>query len=106
MPKTKNFSELRDKARSDPERARRIDAAKIRALDEIAAYRLVELRNALGVTQAELAAMIGKSQSAISQVESGEIGLSLEMLRSIVHQLGGEVEIAVVFEDRRVHLVV
>ena len=50
--------------------------------------------------------MIGKSQSAISQLEGGEIGLSLEMLRSIVHQLGGEVEIAVVFEDRRVHLVV
>ena len=106
MPKTKNFRELRDEARRDPQRARRIDAAKRRALDEIASYRLAELRNALGVTQTELAEMIGKSQSAISQLEGGEIGLSLEMLRSIVHQLGGEVEIAVVFEDRRVHLVV
>ena len=28
--------------------------------------------------------------------------LSLETLRSIVHQLGGEIEIAAVFEDRRV----
>ena len=48
--------------------------------------------------------MIGKSQSAISQLESGEIGLSLETLRSIVNQLGGEIEIAAVFNDRRVIL--
>jgi len=104
MPNTKNFSELRDAARRDPARARRIDAAKKRALEEIATYRLAELRKALGVTQAELADMIGKSQSAISQLESGEIGLSLETLRSIVNQLGGEVEIAAVFNDRRVLL--
>lgn len=34
----------------------------------------------------------------------GEIGLSLEMLRAIVAQLGGEVEIAAVFKNRRVLL--
>lgn len=104
MPSTKNFSKLRDEARRDPERACRIDAAKERALDEIATYRLAELRKALGITQAELAEMIGKSQSTISQLEHGEIGLSLEILRSIVNQLGGEVEIAAVFDDRRVLL--
>ncbi len=102
MPNTKNFSELRDEARRDPERARRIDEAKERALEEIASYRLAELRKALGVTQAELAELIGKSQSAISQIEHGEIALSLDVLRSIVRQLGGEVEIAAVFDDRRV----
>ncbi len=36
MPNTKNFSELRDEARRDPERARRIDEAKERAHEEIA----------------------------------------------------------------------
>ncbi len=102
MPRTKNFSELRDEARRDPERARRIDDAKERALEEIASYRLAELRRALGVTQAELAELIGKSQSAISQIEHGEITLSLDVLRSIIRQLGGEVEIAAVFDDRRV----
>lgn len=102
MPKTKKFNELRDQARSDPNRAHRIDEAKERAVEEIASYRIAELRKALGITQAELAAMIGKSQSAISQLEHGEIGLSLETLRSIVHQLGGEVEIAAVFDNRRV----
>ena len=34
MPSTKKFSELRDEARRDPERARRIDEAKLRALVE------------------------------------------------------------------------
>lgn len=102
MPSSKKFSEIRDEARRDPERARRIDEAKERAVEEIVSYRIAELRKALGITQAQLAAMIGKSQSAISQLEHGEIGLSLETLRSIVRQLGGEVEIAAVFDDRRV----
>jgi len=104
MPRTKNFGELRDAARRDPERARRIDESKQRAVDEIASYRLDELRKSLGVTQVELAEMIGKSQSAVSQLEHGEIGLSLEVLRSIVSQLGGEVEITAIFEDRRILL--
>lgn len=100
----KNFSDLRDAARRDPERSRRIDEAKQRAEGEIASYGLAELRTSLGVTQVELAEMIGKSQSAVSQIEHGEIGLSLEMLRAIVGQLGGEVEVTAVFDDRRVLL--
>lgn len=43
-------------------------------------------------------------KSAISQIESGAIGLSLDMLRQIVAQLGGEVEVTAVFKDRRVAL--
>ena len=104
MPSTKQFSELRERAKRDPERAQRIDEAKVRALDEHASYRLVELRKALDVTQVELAELIGKSQSAVSQVETGGIGLSLELLRAIVTQLGGRVEVSAVFNDRRVLL--
>lgn len=104
MPNTKSFTKLRGEARRDPARARRIDAAKTRALEEQGRYRLAELRQALGITQAELAELIGKSQSAISQIESGEIGLSLEVLRQIVAQLGGEVEVTAVFKNRRVTL--
>lgn len=102
MPRTKKFSDLRDAARRDPTRARRIDAAKECALQEHAAYGLAEIRRALGLTQTELALLIGRSQSAVSQIEHGEIGLSLELLRAIVAQLGGELEIAAVFRDRRV----
>ncbi len=104
MPTTKKFSTLRDEARQDPVRAARIAEAKAVALREQAEYQLGELRQALGLTQAELAGMIGKSQSAVSQIESGEIGLSLELLRSIITQLGGELQITAVFNDRRIHL--
>ena len=48
--------------------------------------------------------MIGKSQSAISQIESGEIGLSIELLRSIITQLGGELQLTAIFNDRQVLL--
>lgn len=104
MPSTEKFSELTAEARRDPVRRARIEAARVRALEEIARYRLSELRRALGVTQAELAELIGKSQSAVSQIESGEIGLSLDVLRAIISELGGTLEIAAVFEDRRVLL--
>ena len=104
MPSTKKFSDLTADARRDPTRRARIDAARARTLEEIARYRLAELRKALGVTQAELAELIGKSQSAISQIESGDIGLSLDMLRAIISELGGTLEVSAVFDDRRVLL--
>ncbi len=104
MPTTKKFSDLSADARRDPARRARIDAARARALAEVSQYRLVELRKALGLTQLELAEMIGKSQSAVSQIESGEIALSLEVLRSIVSHLGGTLEISAVFDDHRVLL--
>ena len=85
-------------------RSARIDTARLRALDENAAYRLCELRQTLGVTQAQLAELIGKSQSAVSQFETGEIGLSIETLRATVTELGGSLEIAAVFANRRVSL--
>ena len=50
MPSTKNFNTMRDDARQDPERTRRIDEAKQRAIGEIVSFRLAELRKALGVT--------------------------------------------------------
>lgn len=102
MPTARKFSDLRDAARQDPVRASRIDAAKSRALEQHASYRLAELRQALGLTQTELADLIGKSQSAVSQIETGEIGLSLDVLRTIVAQLGGSLEVSAIFEDRRV----
>ena len=101
---TKNFSQLTDAAGRDPIRRTRIDGAGKRAAREIAQYRIAELRQALGVTQAELAELIGKSQSAISQIETGEITLSLDVLRAIVTELGGILEVAAVFADRRLVL--
>ncbi len=104
MPTTKKYSTRRDQALSDPARAARIAELSTAALHEHAEYHLGELRRALGITQTELADLIGKSQSAVSQIESGEIGLSLDVLRSIIAQLGGELEISAVFNNRRVLL--
>jgi DNA-binding XRE family transcriptional regulator len=104
MPATKKFSALRDQAKQDPVRAKRIADTKAAALREQAEYQLSELREALGLTQTELAALIGKSQSAVSQIESGEIGLSIELLRSIIAQLGGELQLTAIFNDRQVLL--
>lgn len=102
MATRKNFGHLRDRARADKRRSARIDRARREAVGEIMAYRLKELRQALGLTQIELARLIGKSQSAVSQMESGTIALSVDVLRSIVQQLGGSLEITAVFDDRRV----
>jgi ribosome-binding protein aMBF1 (putative translation factor) len=104
MAKTRSFRELSASARRDPARARRIAAAKRHAWEEHVDYRLADVRRALGLSQQELAELIGRSQSAVSQIESGEITLSVELLRQIVAQLGGSLEIAAVFGDRRVTL--
>ena len=42
------------------------------------------------------------SQTPTSQLENGEIGLSIDTLRRIVTQLGGTVEITAVFEGQRI----
>jgi len=104
MPRTRKFADLSERIRSDPERSQRIDELIAAYPGEEGAHRIGELRRALEVTQVELAELVGRSQSAISQIENGEIALSVDLLRSIVVQLGAELEIAAVFPDRRVVL--
>lgn len=104
MPSTRNFQDVVDKLRQDPERARRMDALAANYEAEQRAFQLSELRRALGVTQVELATLIGRSQTTISQLENGETALSIDTLRSIVTQLGGTIEIVAVFENQRIPL--
>ena len=62
--------------------------------------RLAQFRSDAGMTQTQLAKGVGTSQSAISQMESGERTPSFEMLRRLArtlnvspaHLLGEEVE--------------
>ena len=49
------------------------------------------LRMEKGLTQAELADMIGTSQSAIHRIEKGNQNISLEMVKKISGQLGGQI---------------
>ncbi len=96
----KNYKELRDRIRSDPERAKRVEEIS-RAYDVI--LRLTELREARGVTQTHLADRLGVSQPNISKIE-GKEDLYLSTLCQYIAALGGHLEVKAVFEDEDVYL--
>ena len=50
-----------------------------------------ETRQARGMTQAELAAALGTSQSAINRIEKGGQNISLEMIARIGEVLSSEI---------------
>jgi DNA-binding XRE family transcriptional regulator len=77
--------------RGQPERQRVLDEA--RADDEVA-RKIYELRKKAGLTQAQLARMIGTTASVISRLEDADYeGHSLAMLRRIAAALNKRVEI-------------
>ena len=54
--------------------------------------RVIEkMRKDKGLTQAELAKEIGTSQSAIHRIEKGDQNISLEMVKKISSELGGQI---------------
>ena len=93
MPSTKKWSTLAERVEARPGAAARIAGHRKRQLAELEEYTLAELRRSVGVTQTELAELIGRTQSAISQMESGTYAITVDTLRSIVTQLGGELTI-------------
>ncbi|MBA9001675.1 MULTISPECIES: helix-turn-helix domain-containing protein [Thermomonospora] len=78
---------------ADPERQARARAA----LDAyVAGHHLKELRKSTGKTQAEVARILGVSQSRISQIENGDISaMELETLRAYAAALGGHLDITI-----------
>lgn len=70
--------------------------AEIRAenLGRIRGHELAEMRKSAGLTQADVAAVLGVSQARISQIEHGQID-SLDTLRAYAEALGAEVSIVV-----------
>lgn len=55
---------------------------------------IIKLRIAKGLTQKDLAQLIGTKQSAISRLENGSSNPSIEFLAKIAHALGKEVHIS------------
>jgi ribosome-binding protein aMBF1 (putative translation factor) len=77
--------------KGQPERLKTLEEA--RADDEVA-RKIFELRRKAGLTQAQLAKMIGTTASVISRLEdAGYEGHSLAMLRRIAAALDKRVEI-------------
>lgn len=56
-------------------------------------YQLARLRIKLGLTQAQLAEMVGTKQPSIARLEDGEGSPSLNLLEKVVAALGAEVKV-------------
>ncbi|MBN1317126.1 MAG: helix-turn-helix transcriptional regulator [Anaerolineales bacterium] len=70
------------------------DPAVRAALEELEpAYQIARLRISRGLTQAQLAEMIGTKQSSIARLESGDHQPTIPFLRRIVEALGGSLEV-------------
>ena len=63
---------------------------------------LVEIREAFGLNQTDIANRLGVSQSRVSLIERGDIDRAeIATVRAYVGALGGEVEIVAKFGDER-----
>ena len=104
MP-TRNFRELYDEIVADPRRAEKLEQARQRVQEELAAYQrtLAEVRRARALTQAQLASALNVSQAQVSHVEH-QADLYLSTLESYVAAMGGSLELVAVFDDTRVVL--
>jgi DNA-binding transcriptional regulator YiaG len=97
-----------DELRAADAAAGRIDEVKVaehrqRMLDAQRAYRLAEIRKALGLTQTDLAAVMHVSQRRVSAVEHGDLTrTSLGTVATYVAALGGKIEIVASFGDERI----
>lgn len=83
----------------------RVEAHKKRLLAEVRAYRLRELREAAGLTQAQLAERIGVGQRQVSKIESGDLdSAKIGTIRSYLEAVGGSMAIEYVIGDERVQV--
>jgi len=84
-----NFREL--EAKMAPESLAR---AKAQAKEMMAEMLLAEIRNAVGLTQEEVARSLGIKQPTLSRLESQE-DMKLSTLQRLIQALGGELELIV-----------
>lgn len=94
----KNFKLLQ--AKMTPESRARSEAKAQEMIREMA---LDELREALDLTQTQLAAVLKVSQSAISKLER-RTDMYVSTLRSIIAAMGGKLEIRAVFPEGQVKI--
>ena len=58
-------------------------------------HQVARLRIQKGLTQTELAEMVGSHQSSIARLESGRVAPRVSFLQKVVEALGGELEIKI-----------
>jgi DNA-binding XRE family transcriptional regulator len=82
--------------------AAQVEARK-RTAERVVGYRLAELRKRAGLTQSDIADLMGVSQARISQLEHGDAHqLEVDTIRRYVTALGGALKIVVDFPDHEV----
>lgn len=99
--KNKKLSQVMKEKFSSEERA----VIKEKAQEKVAAIRLQQVRKAHHVTQKELAASMGLSQSALSELERRP-NITLGTMQRYVEALGGHLEVSAVFKDGKKELMV
>jgi DNA-binding XRE family transcriptional regulator len=98
----KKWSEIKHYGMS-PERIAELDA---HVANDVAEMNLRALREAAGLTQAELAARADMLQPVVARLEGGRGAPQLATLRRYVRALGGEVEVTAIINGKRVPLAV
>ena len=83
----------------------RVELHKARMAAEVRAFRLRELREQAGLTQAQLAARIGVGQRQVSKIERGELdNAKIGTIRSYLEAVGGGLAIEFVVGDQRIQV--
>jgi len=98
-------AKLSDLLRERPVNRAAVQAHKKRMRNEMRAYRLREIREALSLTQVEMAKRLRVSQNRVSQLEQGDLDRTqVDTLRRYAQALGGDLRVEVEFEGERVEL--
>lgn len=75
-----------------------VESHKRRLLDDIRTYRLREIREALELTQVEVASRLHVSQNRVSRIEHGDVEKTqIDTLRRYVEALGGTLKVEMEF---------
>lgn len=88
-----------------PDDRKLIEAHKETLLAEVRAYRLRELRERAGLTQAEVAARIGVGQRQVSKIEHGDLdSTKIGTIRSYLEAVGGTLVLEYVENESRIQV--
>ena len=95
MVNAKNYRQLHDQVAARPGAVERLNALRQETLAEIGLY---EMRRHLDWSQSGLAAALGVSQAAVSQLENAQ-DLTLSRLQKYLEPLGAKLRIQAVFDN-------
>lgn len=88
------YEVIKEELLKDPETRKAYDALET-------AYQVACLRIERGLTQKQLADLVGTKQPSIARLESGKVAPSLPFLNRVVEALGGQLIVRI--EPQRVH---